>query len=141
MRKGYSLLEVTLVLTLLGVLISAVGPPFSAWLDRWSVLLARDRLVSVLGHARAIAQVRGGSELFVDVGEGLATVDVPGARVWEIGLTGDGVALSLLSGRDSTRIRFDALGIGRIASQTFLLRRGAAEARVVVSALGRVRVR
>ncbi len=43
------------------------------------------------------------------------------------------------AGRPSLRLRYDGLGIGRIANSTIRLQRGTAEAGLSISAYGRVR--
>jgi hypothetical protein len=47
--------------------------------------------------------------------------------------------LTLSRDRPEAVLRYDALGLGRVASQTLLFTRGRAEARLTVSAYGRIR--
>lgn len=50
-----------------------------------------------------------------------------------------GVVLELGRGRRETRLAYDALGLGQVASETLTFRRGEAERSLVVSGYGRVR--
>ena len=50
-----------------------------------------------------------------------------------------GVTLHLTSQRERSRIVFDAMGLGRVASQSIRIRRGEASAGIVVSSFGRIR--
>ena len=46
--------------------------------------------------------------------------------------------LALSGDRESAELTFDAMGVGRVASQTFRFSRGSAQAELVVSSFGRV---
>jgi hypothetical protein len=120
---------------------TSLTPRFGQLLDRWAVLLARDHLVSLISQARAVAQVRGGADLVLETATGRAAIEIDGESVATLDLRPWRVSVSAGSGRDSVLLRFDALGIGRIASQTLRLSRGAAEAQVIISSFGRVRIR
>jgi hypothetical protein len=52
-----------------------------------------------------------------------------------------GVSLDLGGGRTDVELAYDALGLGRVASQTVVFRRGDATAELVVSGYGRLRRR
>lgn len=47
--------------------------------------------------------------------------------------------LALSGGRPSVELRFDALGLGRMAARSVTLTRGSAVARLIISAYGRIR--
>lgn len=142
-RPGTTLLELTLVLSILGVLLGLGYPLFRRGLDGLAVRGARDTLGAGVARARATALGRGGAELIVDLGE---------ARFWVVAASGDtigtpvdlaaryGVRLSTTgTGTNRVALRFDGLGIGRVANRTFQLRRGTAEANLTLSAYGRPR--
>ena len=52
--------------------------------------------------------------------------------------TAYGVMLSLSGDRNGADLIFGPLGLGRVASQTIRLRKGRAEAKLIVSSFGRV---
>ena len=58
MRKGYSLLEQLVVLVVMAILLTVVGPRSASALDRAAVRNARMQLVSALGAARGSALAR-----------------------------------------------------------------------------------
>jgi hypothetical protein len=67
-------------------------------------------------------------------------VEAPGADTLRLALGEEyGVRLHLARGRHETEIRFDALGLGRMSSETVALRRNGAEVRLVISGYGRIR--
>lgn len=142
-RPGTTLLELALVLSILGVLLGLGYPLFRKGLDGLAVRGARDTLGSGVARARVAALSRGGASLMVDLGA---------ARFWVESATGDtigtptdlaaryGVRVSTTgAGTDRVALRFDGLGIGRVANRTFQLRRGSAEANLTLSAYGRPR--
>jgi hypothetical protein len=49
------------------------------------------------------------------------------------------VTVELSRGRSATELRYDALGLGQVASETLRFRRGDAASALVVSGYGRVR--
>ena len=97
---------------------------------------------------REAGEARWAAEIAINAwsGESVRDVTGPDARAWI--QAGDSVieARSLaveygvtleLGGSGEAQLAFDALGLGRRASRTVVLRRGAAEARVVIAAYGR----
>jgi len=139
--RGYTLLELLAVLTLMAVGASALAPTARRLSDAAAVAVAREEVVAVLGEARVRAMAAGGAAVTI-------VADPPGLRTEARGWAGrvvlddaGKVRLELGGGRDSTEVRFDALGIGRFANQTIVLRQGRASATLVVSSFGRVRRR
>jgi Tfp pilus assembly protein FimT len=140
-RPGHSLPELTIILILLGIMTGMAVPAGRATLDRIAVAGACHAVASALAVTRASARVHGGASLVID------------ARAGTLGIVGsDGAALlttipvsarhgvSLEVGAvDTVHIRYDALGIGRLANRTVRIRRGAAEAVLAISAYGRWR--
>lgn len=139
-RHGYTLIELLLVLTVLAVLLGLALPPLGRWRDRAAVRAARDELAGAVAWTRMAAAARGGAALAVDPVAG---------QVWTRARDGTDSAPVNLSARYAVRVetgtngvvllQYDALGIGRMASRTFTLRRGDAVAGVTVSAYGRHR--
>lgn len=136
-RGGFSLVELLVVAALVALLATIVLPPMARWRDALAVRAARDELAAALALTRITAAAAGGAALAVD----------PVAaryRVVTSGAAGDPVSLAerygiSVDGDRAFELRYDALGIGRLASRTVTIRRGSAEAGLVVSAYGRVR--
>lgn len=143
-RPGTTLLELLVALTLLGVLLGLGVPALGHRLDRLAVRGARNALAAGVARARSAAIARGGARL---------VISPPRATFWVAAGTGAevdtvagpfdlaeryGVALEA-GGRRRVALRFDALGIGRIASATIGVVRDGAEAGITVSSYGRVR--
>ena len=139
--RGYTLIELLFVLTLLAVGASALVPTARRLADVASVTVAREDVVAVLSEARARAMTTGGSTVTILTDPARLRTS-PSASIDGLLLDDTGrLELELGGGRDSTEIRFDALGIGRFANETIVLRRGDASAAVIVSSFGRVRRR
>lgn len=139
LRRGAGLLEVVLALALLAIFLSLGIRGGAGLRDRWATEGARTALLQAVRETRARAVARGGATLIVDADR---------AEVWmELGhdslpplRIGDDFGVSLdLGTTGEARLVFDAAGVGRMASRTIQLRRGRAQAAVVVSAYGRVR--
>ena len=137
--RGFTLLELVVVLFLLGLSLAELLPAAKRQLDRMAVLGAREEVAGLLHRARGEALARGTAEVVL-------TSVPPGAELIAGGDTvtraefGDsyGVSLGLSSSRPEARLRFGPLGLGLVASQTLRFRRGDAEALLVISSLGRV---
>jgi len=105
---------------------------------------ARNEVAALLVRARRTAILEGGAVVVV-------TRDPPRAHLRTLGgetraATPDleaayGTTLEHGGRRNGVVLRWDALGLGRMASRTLLFRRGEARAELVVSAYGRVRRR
>lgn len=142
-RRGYSLLELIIVLALLTIAIGLAYPGARAAADGWAVRAARDATASVLASTRAAAVAHRGAEVLVvqatgDVLTRNRRSDRPLPRLsvmrdWGVTLSSSG------AGGDTVSIRYDALGIGRVASRTLRFERGASSAGITVSAYGRIR--
>jgi hypothetical protein len=138
--RGYTLVEAVTALTLLGVGVSTLAPTVRRLGDHAAVVAAREEVVATLLEARALALASGGAEVAVATSPPVVGIRKGGTLVREIRL-GDGIELRIGAGRDSTTIRFDALGLGRFASETIELARVGATTAVVVSSYGRIRRR
>lgn len=138
--RGYTLVEAVTVLTLLGVGASTLAPTARRLADRAAVVAAREAVVATLLEARARALAAGSARVVFVAEPAAILVEAPGTDPlrWS---PDTGVALRLGTGRDTSAIRFDGLGLGRFANETIELVRGDARAAVVVSSYGRVRRR
>jgi prepilin-type N-terminal cleavage/methylation domain-containing protein len=138
MRSGFSLLELSVVLTLLGVGLSVGLPSARRQMDRMAVLAAREATVGHIGRARREARLAGGARL---------ELRRDGARLWieSGGVARDTLALESLFGvrlelgGSAASVSFDALGLGRVASRSLWFARGSARAGLIISSYGRVR--
>lgn len=137
---GFTLVEVAIALSVLGMLLAVTVPPMGRWRDAAAVHAARDELAAALAWTRIAAASRSGATLVLDTETG---------RFWTMA---DGVeAAPTIDLRRRYRVRvdagssgpvlfhYDALGIGRLTSRTVSIRRRGAEAGLTVSAYGRVR--
>jgi len=136
---GFTLLELMTVLALLGVVLAGGLKKTSRMRDRLAVASARESVVGVFHRARMEAVASGGARIRLSASSASVQLWSGGVRRSDLGV-GDvfGVQMSLSGGRDEAEIRLDALGLGRVASQTIRMQRGMAEARLVVSSYGRL---
>jgi prepilin-type N-terminal cleavage/methylation domain-containing protein len=140
MRRGYTLLELSAVLALMAAVASIVLAAGEGVRDRWAVEAAREEVAGLIAEARTAALVWGGATVHLSATGAEAWYEAGGTK-WRLVALAEEVALDLVlpRGRTEAVLRFDALGLGQVASQTVRFRRGEAEATLVVSAYGRVR--
>jgi prepilin-type N-terminal cleavage/methylation domain-containing protein len=139
MRHGFTLLELIAALLIAAMTLSMILPAARRAVDRSAVVGARESIVGLVSRARAEARVGGGATLCLRARPAAAWIEVGAGRHEIVDLATEfGIDLRLSRNRDQVRLPFDALGIGRIASQTVTLTRGEATAGVVVSGYGRV---
>lgn len=138
MRRGLTLIEVTVVVAIIA-LIGAIGTPaLLRRLDRSKVRHATSEIVSALALARttAVAQEARVSVIFDSTRS--AIVVTVGEDTLVARNLGDVYGVHLRSNRDSTVYGPTGLGYGA-ANQSVIIRRGSAVDTVVISRLGRVR--
>lgn len=140
-RAGYTLLELTLVLLLIGLLATAAMPQLLHARHVLAVRAARAELVAAIATARSAAILAGGATLVIDVTAGIAWIEAAdGGRVGDARYLAASYGVRLEAARGTrVALRFDPLGIGRLANASIRIRRGDALASVTVSAYGRVR--
>lgn len=140
--RGFTLLEVAAALLLMGVSLGIAVPRVRALVDRSAVLGAREALVGLVGEARVRAVAHGGATVWIRTRPATALLEAGGDSVRLLRLEEDfGVALAFPGTRTQVALRFDGLGLGRVSSETVRITRNGREARMVVSAYGRVRRR
>ncbi len=140
--RGVTLLELVFVLVLTGLAVSLMAPAARRSADRFAVLGAREALAGRVATARSHALARGGAVLVLDEPTGTTWIESEGL-VWDSSRV-EGVLpveLRLPGARSRAGLRFDALGIGRVASQSVEFTRNRAAAALVISAYGGVRRR
>ncbi len=140
--RGHTLLELLLVLTLLSVAVASLARSAGQHRDRASVVAAREAVVGLLAEARRDAVEEGLASVRLSVDPAVAVRTVADSTVEAVALGGEfGVEMKLSGGQGAAELPFNALGLGRVASQTVAFRRGRATAELVVSSFGRVRRR
>ena len=138
MRRGFTLLELTLVTTIAGVLLALAIPQFIHIRDTVAVRGAIGELGAAFSVARheAIAR-RAPVTLAIDRSTGGIEVRAPGGIIRSRAL-GVAFGISLATNRDS--MVYDPRGIGfGLANMTVTVRRGAAVDTLSMSRLGRAR--
>lgn len=139
--RGYTVVELLLVLSLLGIAGSVVAPVAGRYRDRAAVVGAREAVAGLLAEARGVAVESGSGSVRFTTDPPSASLRSDGSTHRTLDLVEFGVTLEL-SGRDSVaELSYDALGLGRVASQRIGLRRGDQLAELIVSSYGRVRRR
>jgi type II secretory pathway pseudopilin PulG len=137
-RSGFTLLEAAVVLSLLALALSLSVPLGRGTLDLWTVRSVRDQTLAALHRTRMEARLRGGAELVVRGEQGVLEVWGTDSLLWISREPRDaGVRVSLPDGRPDAELTFDGLGLGVVTSRTLVFRKGAAEARLVISSRGR----
>jgi len=139
--RGHTLVELLFVLTLVGAATASLAPTARKYRERASVVAAREALVGVLAEARLAAMESGEARVRIASDPPAAEAAVGALTIRAVAFGEYEVALELGEGRNEVEIAFDALGLGRLASQTIGFRRGDASAELVVSSYGRVRRR
>jgi type II secretory pathway pseudopilin PulG len=138
--RGYSLIELVLVMLLLTVTVASFAPAARRQRDRAGVVGAREALVALIAEARSTAMERGMASVHVAAAPPVAEGRSAGVTLRRIALGAEfGVTLSLSGAATEVDLAYDGLGLGRLASQTITFRRGSAAAALVVSGYGRVR--
>ncbi len=138
MRRGYTLLEQLVVLTVFAILLTIVGPRTLTALDRSAVRNARMQLVSVLGSARGSAQSRAEKvSVAMDSTAGLLRI-LAGADTLLVRPLRVELGVAFAASRDNVTYGASGRGFGA-ANSTIVLSRGAAAETVYVARLGRAR--
>ncbi|MDQ2931058.1 MAG: type II secretion system GspH family protein [Gemmatimonadota bacterium] len=138
MRRGYTLLEQLVVLTVFAILLTIVGPRTLTALDRSAVRNARIQLVSVLGAARGSAQSRAEKvSVSMDSTAGLLRI-LAGADTLLVRPLQTELGVAFAASRDNVTYGASGRGYGA-ANSIIVLSRGAAAETVYVARLGRAR--
>ena len=126
-------------MTLLGLALGEALPAGKRLLDRMAVLGAREAAIGLFHRVRMKAVAEGGARLVVEISPPAMRIVVGESFVGSEELVFDeGVELALSRNRPAVEFTFDAMGLGRVASQTLRFSRGSAQAELVVSSFGRV---
>jgi Tfp pilus assembly protein FimT len=140
MRRGYTLFEICAVLLLAAVAVSALLPAGKAVVDRMAVVAAREAVAGLVADARVAAVTHGGATVQMRSGPWRAWAQVGDSAFGLVGLEELlSVTVELSQDRSASELRYDALGLGQVASETLRFRRGSSSSVLVVSGYGRVR--
>ena len=137
-KPGFTILETTVVLTIIAILSAIVIPKASSFIDAIEVRGAVTEIESLFSTARHIAIARGAqSVLDIDAGRGVVSLRVGIDTLQQRELQrGHGVALSTTR----TSITYSPTGVGYgAANLTLIVTRSLAADTIYVSRLGRVR--
>ena len=138
MRTGFSLLEQLVVLSVITILLTIIGPRTLAALDRSAVRNARMQLVSALAAARGAAQSRAErTAVAMDSAAGLLRI-VAGTDTLLVRPLQAELGVAFAASRSSVTYGASGRGYGA-ANATIVLHRGAAAETVYVARLGRAR--
>lgn len=138
MRRGYSLLEQLVVLSVITILVTIIGPRTLAALDRSAVRNARMQLVSALTAARGAAQSRAERvSVAMDSTAGLLRI-LAGSDTLLVRSLRTDLGVAFAASRSSVTYGASGRGYGA-ANSTVVLSRGAASETVYVARLGRAR--
>jgi prepilin-type N-terminal cleavage/methylation domain-containing protein len=138
LRRGFSLLELTVVMTIAAILLALAVPRLAHMRDAASVRTAKGELAELFSAARqeAIAR-RAPVTVGIDAARGDVELRAGGARLVRRSLTAS-YDVSITANRDSTV--YDPRGVGfGLANFTIVVRRGTAVDTLRMSRLGRVR--
>jgi prepilin-type N-terminal cleavage/methylation domain-containing protein len=140
-RPGFTLLELVLALAILGVLAGISWTASARARHQFAVRNARAELAAAVAVTRSTAILAGGATLVIDVPHARAWIETAGGlrdpHPYDLAAR-HGVSLHTPRGLPLA-LRYDALGIGRMANATVTVRRGTEQAAFVVSSYGRVR--
>lgn len=140
MRDGHTLLELCSALLLAALAGSVLLRGGRDLRDGMAVVAAREAVAGLVAEARVHAVARGGAVVRIEGGPWRASAEAGDSVLRSVALEEElGVLVTLTRGRTATELRFDALGLGQVASETVRFRRGDVERALVISGYGRVR--
>jgi type II secretory pathway pseudopilin PulG len=140
MNRGHTLVELTAVLLLMALASSTLLPLARRTQDRSSVVAAREAVAGLVAEARVASVMFGGASVHFAAEPWRAWYEAGGEVRRRVPLGDElGVTLVLTRSRTAAEIRFDALGLGQIASESLRFVRRDADAGLVLSSYGRVR--
>jgi prepilin-type N-terminal cleavage/methylation domain-containing protein len=138
MRRGYTLIETLLSLAVLGLLLGIALPRFATVKDQLAVNDEAGRIAAAHRRARTTAILMSRPVVLTIAADSLV-VEADSVDRWSSpGPAAAGVALA----GGARKITFSPIGISTgLSNATLLLTRGSATRTVIVSRLGRLRVR
>ena len=139
MRRGYTVLELTLVLAIIGLLLGIAMPLFAPLRDSLAAEEAAQAVVAAHRRARIAAILMSRPLVLTVAPDSLRIATASDSVVWRsAGPTAMGATLA----GPVRKLTFSPVGLTTgLSNATFQISRGAAIRSVVVSRLGRVRIR
>lgn len=139
MRHGYTVGELMLVLAILGLMLGIALPRLAPLRDSWTAEQAAQAVVVAHSRARIAAILMNRPLVLTVAADSLRIATLADSVVWRA--AGPAAAGASLAG-PARKLTFSPVGITTgLSNATFQIRRGAAVRSVVVSRLGRVRIR
>jgi Tfp pilus assembly protein FimT len=139
MRRGFTLLEIALLLAVIGLTFGIALPRLSALRDSLAVRQAAEDIIAAHRRARMLAVLRSGP-VMLSVSSDTLTIRSAGASFDVWGGSGP-AALGVSLDGPLRRIIFSPVGLAMgLSNASFALARGHATRTVIVSRLGRIRV-
>jgi prepilin-type N-terminal cleavage/methylation domain-containing protein len=132
-RRGFSLVEVLVVIVLMGIMLGMALPRFADVRDSMRIDGAAQQVVGDLRRLQVEAIKRNQSALFTRTGPSTYTLDFVGAREIDSGVTFDEVA-------STTSIRMASFGPPIGGGAVFVLKSGDLQRTITVTASGLVSV-
>ncbi len=139
MSRGFTLLELSVVLSFVGVLAMVGGGVGRGLMDLLECRAAREELAGLVHRARAEARLEGEARVRFTQGRGGELILREDSVAARAELARRGVHLSVGGTRTEATLVFGPLGVGRAASTTLHLERGRARVPLVISSHGRIR--
>ena len=140
MERGHTLLELTVAVLLMATITGSLLPAAVRYRRKAAVVAARESVAGLLAEARAVAPGFAGAVVRIESDPWRAWIQVSDSVGRSIQLEEPaGVQVVLSRSRMRTEVSYDALGIGRVASETIRFRLDGEEAGLTVSSFGRVR--
>jgi len=141
---GFTLAETATALVVASLATLSLAPSLSGVTDRLAAEGARESLAGMISEARTRSIGTGDVTVVVAGPPWFATLNSGRSTVRELPLDESGVTVELGTGNgQGTKLRkefsFNALGLGKVASQTLTFSRGKAKAQLIVSSYGRIR--
>lgn len=135
-----SIAELTLTLTVAGILAGLATPVARRGLDALKVRAAREAFFAAAARTRSVALAHSGASLIFDTARRTATISTARRNaVIELPLSQFDVEILTDASNPTITLTYDGRGIGRMASRTIRFRRGRAEAGLTFSSYGRAR--
>jgi prepilin-type N-terminal cleavage/methylation domain-containing protein len=139
MRRGFTLIEISLVLVVMGLTFGIALPSLNALRNSLAVSRAAEEIVAAYRRARVLALLRS-RPVVLSVSADTLTIRLEGASIDAWGGSGPAAAGVSLPG-PTRRITFSPVGLTMgVSNASFPLARGGATRTVIVSRLGRIRV-
>lgn len=139
-RAGFTLLELALILALLATVFLVAAPVLNRARAVLAIRAARAEVIAAIAATRAHAVLTGGAQLVITPPSELRVERADGVALGEPVRLVERYGVTIDTARDrAVVLRYDALGIGRMANTTLRIRRGDAVATITVAAYGRAR--